>query len=59
MHTITAQNSEIDKSWRVCIKKSYIQKQLLYKWLFSRWFYFHEFRKSNLAKISTSIYIYL
>ena len=36
-----------------------IVAQLLYTWLFSRWFYFHEFRKSDLAKMSTSIYVYL
>ena len=34
-------------------------KLLLYELKFSRWFYFREFRESNLAKISTSIYVYL
>ena len=32
---------------------------LLYMWLFSGWFYFHEFRESDLAKISASIHVYL
>ena len=35
------------------------KNHVLYTWLFLRWFYFCEYRESDLAKIPTSIYVYL